>query len=414
VPPQLGAVESSDSGFPDAEARAEGEERMNASISQFFFSPGKVILGMNTSGLAADEIEQLGGGGVLLVTDAGLAGSGLLRPVEASLKSRGIACRLYDGVIPEPPSAVIDRGVEIFREQGCRVVLGIGGGSSLDVAKGIAILSGNPGRILDYVGVERVPQRGAPLVLMPTTAGTGSEVTRVLVVTDERDNVKSVVFSRFALADAAIVDPMLTVSMPPAVTADTGMDAFVHAVETYVSANATVFSDLYAERAIELIARWLPVACAKGSNLQARYHMSEAAALAGLAFGSGGLGAVHALAYPLGTEYHMTHGRTNAIMLPHVMRFNLAGSPQKYARIAALMGRGAKGLPLLEAGHRAVEAVKELLQSAGISFHIGDYGIPRDQIPKLAQAAMKQARLFVPNPRDLTEDDVRAVYEDAY
>jgi alcohol dehydrogenase class IV len=292
--------------------------------------------------------------------------------------------------------------------------LGIGGGSSLDAAKGVSILAGNPGRILDYVGVERVPRRGAPLVLMPTTAGTGSEVTRVLVVTDERENVKSVVFSRFALADAAIVDSMLTVSMPPHVTADTGMDALVHAVETYVSMNATLFSDLYAERAIELIARWLPVACGKGSNLEARYHMSVAATLAGLAFGSGGLGAVHALAYPLGTEFHMTHGRTNAIMLPYVMRFNLSGSPHKYARVASLMGKDVTGLAPMAAAGQAVEAVKDLLQAARVSFQLGDYGVPRGDLPKLVQGAMKQARLFVPNPRDLGEDDVRLIYEEAY
>lgn len=146
----------------------------------------------------------------------------------------------------------------------------------------------------------------------------------------------------------------------------------------------------------------------------ARYYMSMAATLAGLAFGSGGLGAVHALAYPLGTEYHMTHGRTNAIMLPHVMRFNLIGSSQKYARIAAMMGRDVGGLSLLEAAGRSVEAVKELLRSIRVSFQLGDYGIPRKDIPRLVQGAMKQARLFVPNPRDLAEDDVRCIYKEAY
>jgi alcohol dehydrogenase class IV len=262
--------------------------------------------------------------------------------------------------------------------------------------------------------LDRVPQRGAPLVLMPTTAGTGSEVTRVLVFTDERENVKSVVFSRFAIADTAIIDPLLSVGMPPLVTADTGMDALVHAVETYVSMHATIFSDLYAERAIALIARWLPAACAKGSHIEARTHMSAAATMAGLAFGSGGLGAVHALAYPLGTEYQMTHGRTNAVLLPHVMRFNLPGGLRKYARMATLMGRDVSGLSPLEAAGRAVAAVKELLQSIQVSFRIGDYGIPRGDLPKLVQGAMKQARLFVPNPRDLGEDDVRLIYEEAY
>ena len=379
-----------------------------------FFSPCKVIFGCNTSGSAGEEIRQFGGGKVLIVTDPGLVQARVLVPVEDSLKAIGIPYTIYDGVKPEPPSGVIDRGVDIFRAEECRLVLGVGGGSSLDAAKGISILAGNQGTIMDYTGLDRVPQRGAPLVLMPTTAGTGSEVTRVLVFTDERENVKNVVFSRFAVADTAIVDPLLSVGMPPHVTADTGMDACVHAVETYVSMNATVFSDLYAERAIELIARWLPAACAKGTNLEARYHMSLAATLAGLAFGSGGLGAVHALAYPLGTEYHMTHGRTNAVMLPHVMRFNLAGSPCKYARMAALMGKDVTGLSPMAAAAQAVEAVKELLQAVRVSFQIGDYGVPRGDLPKLVQGAMKQARLFVPNPRDLGADDVRLIYEEAY
>jgi alcohol dehydrogenase class IV len=379
-----------------------------------FFSPCKVIFGRNTSGSAGEEIRQLGGGRVLVVTDPGLVQAGVLAPIEGSLKAGGIPYSIYDGVKPEPPSGVIDRGADIFRAEGCRLVLGVGGGSSLDAAKGISILAGNQGKILDFMGLDRVPQPGSPLVLMPTTAGTGSEVTRVLVFTDERENTKNVVFSRFAVADTAIIDPLLSVGMPPHVTADTGMDAFVHAVETYVSMNATLFSDLCAERAMELIARWLPAVCAKGTNLEARTHMSAAATLAGLAFGSGGLGAVHALAYPLGTEYHMTHGRTNAVMLPHVMRFNLAGSPQKYARMAALMGRDVTGLSPMAAAGQAVEAVKELLQAVRVSFQIGDYGVPRGALPKLVQGAMKQARLFVPNPRDLGEDEVRLIYEEAY
>lgn len=379
-----------------------------------FFSPCKIILGRNTVGSVAGEIRQLGGGKVLIVTDPGVAKAGVLAPVEDSLKSMAIPYFSYDGVKPEPPSEVIDHGAALFHAEGCRLVLGVGGGSSLDAAKGISILAGNKGKILDYTGLDRVPQRGAPLVLMPTTAGTGSEVTRVLVFTDERENSKNVVFSRFAIADTAIIDPLLTVGMSPLVTADTGMDALVHAVETYVSMNATVFSDLYAERAMELIVRWLPAACAKGTNLEARTHMSVAATLAGLAFGSGGLGAVHALAYPLGTEYHMTHGRTNAVMLPHVMRFNLAGSTHKYARMATLMGRDVTGLSPMAAAGQAVEAVKELLQAIRVSFQIGDYGIPRGDLPKLVEGALKQARLFVPNPRGLEEEDVRLIYEEAY
>jgi alcohol dehydrogenase class IV len=379
-----------------------------------FYSPNKTIVGLESASLVADEIQHLGGDKVLIVTDPGVIQANLIAPIAESLQSKGIAYVLYDGVEPEPPSRVIDRGAEVFGSEGCNLILGIGGGSSLDVAKGISILTANEGNVLDYIGVDRVPRKGASMILMPTTAGTGSEVTRVLVVTDEEQNTKNVVFTPFALTDVAIVDPLLTLSMPPKVTADTGIDALVHAIECYASMNATVFSDILAEKAIQLIARHLPMAWAKGSNIEARFQMSLAATLAGIAFGSGGLGAVHALAYPLGTEYHMTHGRTNAIMLPHIMRFNIPGNPEKYARIAALMGQDVADLPVLEAAELAVEAIQELLETINVSYKISDYGIPEEDLSKLVEGAMKQSRLFVPNPRDPNEEDVRMIYWMAY
>ena len=384
------------------------------SKTHVFFSPTKITVGLNAASQVAQEVKQFGGSRVLIVTDPGVVAAELIAPIESSLTSGAIDYVVYDGVEPEPPSRVIDRGAEIMQAEGCDLVLGVGGGSSLDVAKGISILAVNKGKILDYCGIDQVPQNGAPMILMPTTAGTGSEVTRVLVLTDEEQNTKNVVFTPYALANAAIVDPLLSLSMPPTVTADTGMDAMVHAIETYVSMNATVFSDIFAESAIQLIADYLPAAWAKGSNTEARYNMSLAATLAGLAFGSGGLGAVHALAYPLGTEYHMTHGRTNAIMLPHIMQYNIPGSPERYARIAELMGKDIEGYGLLEAADLAVESIRELLDTINVSCQIKDYGIPEADLPKLADGAMKQARLFVPNPRDLNQEDVVSIYREAY
>ena len=385
-----------------------------SSKTHISYSPNKIVLGVDSAARTAGEVRRLGGSRVLLVTDPGVIQAGLARAVEASLQTEGIPYVLYDRVEPEPPSRIIDEGARIFKSEGCDLVVGIGGGSSLDVAKGISILTANAGGILDYIGVDLVSKKGAPMVLLPTTAGTGSEVTRVLVMTDEQQNTKNVIFTPFALADTAIIDPRLTVSMPPHVTADTGMDALVHAVETYVSMNATEFSDVWAEKAIALIGRYLPVAWAKGSNLEARYYMSLGATLAGLAFTSGGLGAVHALAYPLGTEYHMTHGRTNAIMLPHVMEYNLSGNPEKYAVIAALLGQDIEGLSPMEAASLAVEAVLALLASIDVSCRVRDYDIPETDLSRLAEGAMKQSRLFIPNPKDLTKDNVRAIYQEAF
>lgn len=382
--------------------------------THIFYSPNKIIFGLDTAKGVGEEIGQMGGGKVLVVTDPGVVQADLLKPVLASMEAGGISYSIFDRVEPEPPARVVDEAAERFGSEGCDVVLGIGGGSSLDVAKGASVMATNEGSVLDVCGIEQVKKPGVPKILMPTTAGTGSEVTRVVVMTDEADNTKKVVFSSYTLAEVAIVDPLLTLSMPPKVTADTGMDALVHAIETYVSANATPFSNILAERAIEWIAEYLPMAWAKGSNLEARYYMSLAALVSGMAFASGGLGAVHALAYPLGTEYHIPHGRSNAIMLPHVMNYNLCGNPDQYANIAALMGVDVEGLTPMEAAGLAVEAVEELLETIRIPYHLSDYDIPEEDLPKFVEGGMKQARLFVPNPRDLSEDDVTAIYQDAY
>jgi len=206
----------------------------------------------------------------------------------------------------------------------------------------------------------------------------------------------------------------MNLSMPPTVTADTGMDALVHAIETFVSLNATPFSDILAMEAIQLIAENLTMAFAKGENIDARYQMSLAATTAGLAFGSGGLGAVHAFSNPLGIEYHLSHGRTNAIMLPHIMAYNLIGNPTKFAWIAGAMGEEVEGLPSMEAATLGVGAVQELLNRLKIPIRLRDYDIPQEDIPKLVEGAMKVSRLFVPNPRNLTREDVEEIYRTAW
>ena len=379
-----------------------------------FYSPRKIIFGQGAALQAGVEAKGLGASKVLMVTDPGVVKNDLLKPVLESLSSAGLAYSIYDKVQPEPPARAVDEAAGQFQEDACDLVLGIGGGSSMDVAKGVSILAVNRGRILDYSGMDMVCKAGVPKMLMPTTAGTGSEITRVLVVTDETTNVKHVVYSLHCLPEVAIVDPRLTFTMPPSVTADTGMDALVHAVETFVSRNATPFSDILAERAIAWIGRYLPIAWAKGSNEEARYYMSLAATISGMAFASGGLGAVHGLSYVLGTRYHMPHGRSNAIMLPHVMRFNLMGAPVKYAAIAALLGLDTEGISVDEAAAQSVEAVKSLLEKLQIPIHLGAYGIAKEDVPHLVEGGLRQSRLFATNPRDLSENDVRDIYTNCF
>jgi alcohol dehydrogenase class IV len=262
--------------------------------------------------------------------------------------------------------------------------------------------------------MEMVPKPGLPKILIPTTAGTGSEVTRVFVLTDERDQTKKTIGSTFAVPEVAILDPMLTLSMPPHITANTGMDALVHAIESYVSAITTPYAEILAIEAISLIAHNLPLAYSKGNNLIARYNMLLASNIAGLAFGSSRTGAVHGLAYVIDIDYHLPHGRANAIMLPHVMNFNKTGNLRKFAKIGEAMGENVEGLSVYEAADRSIEAVKNLLQAVQIPFRLSQYGISSDDLPKLVEGGMKQARLFVPNPRDLTPEDVRSIYESAF
>ncbi|OQY15202.1 MAG: hypothetical protein B6I32_07880 [Desulfobacterium sp. 4572_20] len=318
--------------------------------TDIFYSPTKIIFGSGSVRDLPQEIKSLGKK-ALIVTDSFIAKTKIIKEIMKTIQGAGVETGLYDGVLPEPPLESVDNGVEVAVEGGYDVIVGVGGGSSLDVAKGIAIVATNGGKVIDYVGI---------------------------------------------------------------VTADTGMDALVHAIETYVAVSATEFSDPLAEKAISLIAKYLPIAAVKSDNAEARYYMSLAATLAGLAFASGGLGAVHALSYPLGTEFHMSHGRSNAIMLPYVMEYNLPGNFERYAGIAELMGEMAEDLSDADAAFKAVEAIKGLLTNVGVPQNLRDYGIKEEDLPKLVEGGMNQARLFVPNPRNLTKEDVEKIFAMAF
>ena len=379
-----------------------------------FYSPKRIILGQNVVGKVGEEAKALGSRRAVIVTDAGIVSAGHAKVVEDSLREKQIEVGLFDQVEPEPPAGLVAKCSQMIREGKYDLVIGVGGGSSLDVAKGASLMVTNPGTILDYAGMEIVSKPGVPKILIPTTAGTGSEVTRVLVLTDERDKTKKTIGSTFAVPEVAILDPVLTLSIPPPITANTGMDALVHAIESYVSAITTPYAEILAIEAISLIAHNLPLAYSKGNNLIARYNMLLASNIAGLAFGSSRTGAVHGLAYVIDIAYHLPHGRANAIMLPHVMNFNKTGNLRKFAKIAEAMGENVEGLSMYEAADRSIEAVKNLLQAVQIPFRLSQYGISRDDLPKLVEGGMKQARLFVPNPRDLTPEDVRSIYESAF
>jgi alcohol dehydrogenase class IV len=379
-----------------------------------FFSPTMILLGFNAVERIGAEAKRLGASKACIVTDEGVVKAGLVDRIKDPLKKEGIKVEVFGKVEAEPPVRVVDACSKFIREGKYDLIIGLGGGSSLDTAKGAAIMGTREGSVREICGMDIIPKRGLSKILIPTTGGTGAEATRAFVVTDEEEGIKRVSYSNYNLPDLAIIDPTLTLSMPPKVTADTGIDALVHAIESFVSFNGTPFSDLLALEGIRLISKSLPIAYSKGEDLSARYDMSFAALLAGMSITSGGLGAVHALAYPIGTEFHQNHGRSNGIILPHVMEFNVQGSLKRYGIIAANMGENIEGLNAIEAAERSVVAVKSLLEMIHISYRLRDYGIPKESIPKLVEGAMKQSRLFIPNPRNLTQEDVNAIYTKAW
>ncbi len=375
-----------------------------------FFSPRKVVLSVGAAKTVGAEVAALGGKKPVIVTDHGVVGTGMVEAVKESILAEGAEVVVYDRVEFETPARVIDDCAALARKEKCDVVIGLGGGTTLDTAKGTSLMAINPGAVLDYEGIERVPLRGLPKVMIPTTAGSGSEATRMFGVTDEARRAKKTVNTAHNLADVVILDPLLTLSLPPAVTAETGLDALAHAVETYSSVNASPFSDMLALEAIHLVGKSLLAAYCKGENIEARFDMLLAASLAGLAFSSGGLGALHALAFVLEEGHGLAHARAVAVMLPHVMDYNKIAAPHRFAAIAAALGEKVAGLSVHEAADKAVLAIERLLALMNISQRLGDHGISQNDVPGMVAGVLKQARLMSWNIRTMSEHDVADVY----
>lgn len=352
---------------------------------------------------------------VLIVTDAGLRKVGLLGPVEENLRAAGMEVCVYDDVAADPPEANILGAVELAKEKGVTGVLGIGGGSPMDVAKVAALLAGNKGALSDAYGVRVAKGPRLPLVLIPTTAGTGSEVTPIAIVTTGESEKKGIV-SPLLLPDIAILDGELTLGLPAAVTAATGIDAIVHAVEaiTSASANNNPISKTLAIQALRLLGSNIRTAVFDGRNATARNAMLLGSCLAGQAFANSPVAAVHALAYPVGARYHVPHGLSNALVLPHVMRFNLSHADGLYAELACELFPELSGSPAAARASLLIEQLQALSRELGVPQRLRDVGIPEDALATLASDAMKQTRLLVNNPREVTERDALAIYQAAF
>lgn len=356
------------------------------------------------------------GPSVLFVTDPGLAALGLADTAMGSLRSQGIDVLLFDQVEADPSRATLMAAVEAGRGAAASGVIGFGGGSSLDIAKLAALLIGSGENLDDAWGVGNAKGPRLPLVLVPTTAGTGSEVTPVSIITVGEDEKRGV-SSPLILPDIAILDPELTRGLPPAITAATGIDAMVHAIEAYASksANNNLLSKTLARQALRLLAANIETAVVDGGDMAARSAMLLGSMLAGQAFANSPVAAVHALAYPIGGIFHVPHGLSNALVLPHVLRFNAPAAAQLYAEIAPDVFPHLASVASSEAQCASfIEGMADLCRKVGLPSRLRDVGIGQGDLDRLAQDAMKQQRLLVNNPRPVSEDDARGIYRAAW
>ena len=374
----------------------------------------KIVFGEGSLELLPEEVKLMSGKKIFLVMDEGFSSTTMAEKIVTILKEGGFPYILFNNVTPEPEPAWADEGADLARKEKCNLVVGVGGGSSMDVAKAVAILVTNNGKAVDYVGLEKVTGPGLPTIMIPTTAGTGSEVTFTAVFTMRQTRSKGGINSRFLYPDLALLDPELTVTLPPDLTATTGMDAFIHALEGFTSVQANPISDTLAREAIATIGSNLRLAVANGNNRQARREMLMGSLLAGMTLASAGVGACHALAYPLGAFFNVPHGLANAVLIPYVMRYNLVGTLERYAEVAELLEVDTSGLTLREAAEMAVDKVSVLLEDVGMLKSLKELDIPEGSIEEMAEAAMNVERPIANNPRLMTKESAISIYREVF
>ncbi|MCB2184940.1 MAG: iron-containing alcohol dehydrogenase [Deltaproteobacteria bacterium] len=374
----------------------------------------RTVFGAGAAAKLGEEVKLLGAERVLVVIDPQVQELGAADAALASLEQAGLEVFSYGQVTREPEPTEADAAAELGRGGEVQAVVGIGGGSAMDLAKAAGVLITNEGQATDYVGLELVKNPGKPVICVPTTAGTGSEVTFTAVFTRRADQFKGGINGRYLYPHTAILDPLLTVTCPAYISAIVGLDALTHAMEAYTSLAATPLSDMNALQAIGLIGGSLRQAVANGNNLEARRDMLLGAYLAGLALAQAGVGAVHAMAYPLGAFFDIPHGEANATLLPFVLEHNHLAAPERFADMAEAFGEVPAGLTTWEMGDFVVDEVYKLNRHLGIPSSLSELGVPRSEVERLAEKAMTVARPIANNPRQVTAKDLEGIYQKAF
>jgi alcohol dehydrogenase class IV len=359
------------------------------------------------------EIQRLGGSKVMIVADKGVVQAGLLRPIMAGLDGAVEVVGVFDEVPANSSVAVVERAAALAGECGADMLVAVGGGSPIDTAKCMRILMKYGGELLDYQGYNILEEALVPMLAIPTTAGTGSEVTNWAVILDEEQDLKIAFSSPFLVPEVAVLDPEMTRTLPPRITAATGLDALTHAIESYVSSDSNPLSDALALYAIESIQRHLRTAVKNGADMEARSAMLIASCMAGVAFNNGFVGAVHALAHTIGGKYHVHHGTANAIFLPHVMHFNREARADHFVRIAAAMGVKVAEMSRDSAIDAGIEAVRSLMEDCGLPMRLRDVDVPEDSLAEIAEISLTDTAIFT-NPRPATEEDLLEIVKNAY
>jgi len=381
-------------------------------MDRFYFrQPSFVTYGFGVASLAGEEASALGLKRVLLITDGGVRGAGLVDGVITSLTEAGVDVQVYDRVGANPETTMVEEALAALKDVAAGGLIAVGGGSPMDTAKGVAFLATNGGRLQDYMGINP-PRAPLPSICIPTTAGTSSEVTNNIVFTDSATRFKFGLSGPNCAATRALVDPEMTITLPKGMTAATGLDALTHAIESITSRGAYDLTRSLALDAVRLIGEWLPVAVEHGENRQARERMMMACLEGGIAFNQSGLTIVHAMSHPVSGWCGTAHGVANAILLPHVMAYNVGYDIEGFARVAEALGVDTRGMTRAQAAAASVDRVRELNRLLGIPDGLGSCGVTEADLPNLIADSMKSAGIRR-NPRPTTAADIEAIYRQA-